>query len=406
MTSKSRTTAGVLGALAALLVGCGSKGSAPAGSSAGGSAATSGTGGAGTSGTGGTSSSGTGDGTGGASGQGGGDAGTTGDGGTVGTSGPCPKTGAGAIEVTGATCLAVAPTVTGASPAGENATNPSYALAPDTGANGQLVLFLNGSGGHPSDSIANPTQNFYNAAVALGYHVLAVSYRSNETIAQQCACADACYFPTRQSVITGTLEPGSSPDLSNPLIRVDESVAGRAALALRWLVANDAAGGWQAFLTSAAATAAPDAQIDWSKVVAAGHSQGGGHAAAVAKLYPVARVLQLSSPCDAVLAAANCSHADPTLATPATWLSRSNGTWQTPASVFWGLDIKTVLDGSTWVSGDGTCFLHLAVWQAEGLGAAMQNDDAAICGATTSLANHGASLACDQNFANWKAMLQ
>ena len=43
---------------------------------------------------------------------------------------------------------------------------------------------------------------------------------------------------------------------------------------------------------------------------------------------------------------------------------------------------------------------------AEGLGAAMQNDDAAICGATTSLANHGASLACDQNFANWKAMLQ
>jgi hypothetical protein len=396
-----------VGAVAALVAACGSKSGAGEGGSAGATGTTSAT-----------STTGTTDaGAGGSVGHGGAaGSGTGGAGGTTttsvpdtdgGTAGPCPTTGAGAIKTPGATCLVFPPTVTGASAAGENAANVNYAIAPDSGANGQLVLFLNGSGGHPSEQIASPTESFYGAAAGLGYHVLAVSYRSNETIAEQCVCADACYFPSRQTVITGTLEPGASPDLQSPLMRVDESIAGRAALALQWLVANDPTHGWDAFLTSASASAPPDTQIDWPKVVAAGHSQGGGHAAAIGKLYPVARVVQLSATCDAALSTANCSHAaDPSLATPATWTSRENGTWQTPASVFWGLDIKTVFSGGAWASGDGTCYLHAAIWQNEGLLAAMQNDGAAICTATTSVENHDASIACAQNFANWQAMLK
>ena len=36
----------------------------------------------------------------------------------------------------------------------------------------------------------------------------------------------------------------------------------------------------------------------------------------------------------------------------------------------------------------------------------MENDAAGICTATTSGENHDASIACDQNFAAWQAMLK
>lgn len=315
----------------------------------------------------------------------------------------CPTTGAGAIDFPAATCLTVTPVATGASALGENATNPSYALAPHAGQRGQLVLFLNGSGGHPADQIASPTKSFFTAAAGLGYHVLAVSYRSNATIASQCACADACYLPTRETVIAGTVQAGAAADVAD--MRVDESVAGRAALALAWLATNDPADGWDAFLTSAAAGAPPEAGIDWSKLVAAGHSQGGGHAAAIGRMYPVARVVQLSSTCDEASTSGTCP-LDPSKVTPASWTSRTSGAWQAAASTFWGLDIASVYDAGAWVSGDGLCPLHAAIWNDEAMTTANENDGASICGATTALQNHDASIACADNFAAWRAMLQ
>ncbi len=315
---------------------------------------------------------------------------------------PCPTSGVGGIDVPGARCVVFPPTATGADPSGENASVNEYALAPNSKANGQLVLFFNGSGGHPANQIASPTQSFYGAAVGLGYHVLAVSYLSNETIAMQCACADACYLPSRESIVRGVLQTGAAADLKS--LRVDEGISGRAALALRFLAQTDPSHGWSAFLTSAASSAPPEQQIDWTKVVAAGHSQGGGHAAVVGKLFPVARVVQLSSTCDAAYPGGACVGAS--TATPATWTSASNGTWRTPASVFWGLDIETVTSGDAWVSGDGLCFLHAEIWQDEGLSSSHQDDQAATCGASTSLQNHDASIACAGNYAQWQAMLK
>jgi hypothetical protein len=328
------------------------------------------------------------------------------DEGDAGTSGPCPTTGAGSIATPGGECLVFTPTATGASCAGENANALEYAISPDTNANGKLVLFINGTLSHPSESIASPTKNFYNAAAQLGYQVLAISYRSDETIADQCDCVDACYFPSRESVIRGVYQTGASCDLTN--IRVDEGSAGRAALALQWLATHDASHGWSSYLTSAAPTAPPETQIDWSKIVTAGHSQGGGHAAACGKLFPVARVVQLSASCDTVTPPGECSHTTGSIAdaTPASWTSATNGVWQTPPASYWGLDIQTVYDGNTWVSGDGACFLHAAIWQDEGMSAAQENDDAAICGATTIVQNHDASIACDGNFAAWQTMLR
>jgi hypothetical protein len=328
----------------------------------------------------------------------------------AGTGGPCPTGNvAGAITTPNATCLVFPPTATGASAQGENATNVHYALTPASGANGKLVLFLNGTGAHPSDSIADPTKNFYNAATADGYQVLALSYHSLETVADQCSCVDSCYFPSRETLTRGVVQSGAAADLqADGGIRVDEGIAGRAALALRWLVTHDPTHGWSSYLTAADPGAAPETQIDWTKIVVAGHSQGGGHAAAVGKLFPVARVVQLSATCDTVAPPADCSRATGTIseASPATWTARSNGTWQTPASAYWGLDAKTVFDGGTWVSGDGNCFLHAQIWQNEQEPATQIDDDGGVCGATTSVQNHNASIDCDENFPVWKAMLE
>jgi hypothetical protein len=347
--------------------------------------------------------------TGSADGSAGDDGGSTGDDGgdsdAGGSSGPCPTGNVpGAITTTNASCLVFTPTITGA-----NATFNHYALSPLSGGNGKLLLFLNGTNAHPSEQIATPTKNFYNAATSLGYQVLALSYHSIETIGMQCNCVDSCYFPSRETVIRGVYQDGGAADLEGDGgIRVDEGIAGRAELALRWLAANDAAHGWSAYLTAAAPSAPPETQIDWTKIVVAGHSQGGGHAAAVGKLFPVARVVQLSATCDTVTPPDECSHTTGTIAdaTPAAWMTRTDGIWATPATSYWGLDAKTVYDGNTWVSGDGDCFLHAQVWQNEQEPAAQIDDDGGVCGATTSLENHNASIGCEDNFPIWKAMLE
>jgi hypothetical protein len=337
--------------------------------------------------------------------------GDDGGGGDGGFSGPCPTGNhAGAIDNPDAVCLAFTPTITGASPLGENADEPHYALSPTSGANGKLVLFFNGTSAHPSDSIADATKNFYNAATSLGYQVLALSYHSIETVASQCSCAETCYFPTRESIIRGVYQTGAASDLqADGGIRLDEGIAGRTELALRWLAANDSTHAWASFLTSAAPSAPPETQIDWSKIVVAGHSQGGGHAAAVGKLFAVSRVIQLSATCDTVVPAVDCNRATGTAAeaSPATWTTRTVGTWATPATSYWGLDAKTVLDDAgAWVSGDGNCFIHAEVWQNEQEPASQIDDDGGVCDASTSTENHNASIDCDENFPVWKVMLK
>jgi hypothetical protein len=296
-------------------------------------------------------------------------------------------------------CYAVLPTAAGASAGGENSGNPSIALSPDPAATarGQLVLFFNGSGGKPTDDIASPTVNFYDTAASLGYAVLAVSYLSNETIAKQCtpsgasAPSDACYFPSRETVIRGVYQPGAASDLAG--IVVDEGIAGRTLLTLEYLAANDPGGGWGAFFTRGAPGASPESQIAWEKVVTAGHSQGGGHAAAIGKLFPVARVAQLSSTCDAL-----------DYTTPATWTAGATAPWASDPAQFWGLGTKTVFTNGAPSGGDTTCFAHLAVWTNLGMVASHQNDGAIVCSKVTS--DHGASIGCPDNAPAWKAMLQ
>ena len=303
----------------------------------------------------------------------------------------CPTTGPFAFEASGASCFAYTPVDTGEPATGENATQPHYALRPTGAAPTTLLLFLIGSGGHPSHGTAgNPSLNVYGAAVADGDAVLSLSYANMESIGDLCGVHDDCYFPTRESIILGQNEPDAALEATP-----DEGIVDRTVKALRYLAAGDPAGGWDSFLTSTDATADPAAAIDWRKIIVAGHSQGGGHAAAIGKLFPVSRVVQLSSTCDSVGG------------TPASWTNGATGTWVTAPSTYLGFAAPTTLEADGGLIGDTTCPAHAADWKSFGMLPANQMDDANTCGEDgTTSSTHGASLSCALNYPVWLTLFK
>lgn len=305
---------------------------------------------------------------------------------------PCPVSGPRSFTLPATSCFTVTPAEAGAAATGDNATEPSYAVAPDSGANGKLMLWLNGSGGHPGgkEALPDPTKNVLAAAASLGYAVLAVSYASTTSVGSLCKQTAGCFLPTRKSIILGVPQAGAASGIA--MIQIDEGIVDRAARALAYLAARDPSHGWGAFLSSVDTSIPAEQRIRWSAVTAAGHSQGGGHAAAIGKLFAVARVLQFSATCDNVGGV------------PAGWTGAANGTWATDPSMFYGLGAPTTFTNGVATDGDLTCPTHLASWQNEGMIASHQNDAAATCGMAGD--THGASAGCTDNYPAWLSMLK
>jgi hypothetical protein len=300
---------------------------------------------------------------------------------------PCPTTGAGAFVVSGTSCFTYTAVDVGEPAGGVNATAPDYAIRPGTGAAApsQLALMLVGSGGEPADMIkTDPTKNVFGAAVSDGDAVIGLAYSNVTEVGVLCGNDDGCYFPTRQSVILGVTEPGSALTVST-----DEGIVDRLARSLRYLEASDPGGGWGAFLTTLDPAAPPTTAIAWSKIIASGHSQGGGHAAAIGKLFSVGKVVQLSSVCDEANDMA------------ATWTSGTTGTWASDPTQFWGLAAPTIITDAG-ISGDKICAFHAADWKNLGMVTSHQDDDAAICGNTGD--THGESLSCVDNYPAWLSL--
>lgn len=289
----------------------------------------------------------------------------------------CPTTGRGAV--TGDECLLLTPVESGLPPSGANANVDQYALRPTTGARGKLVVFFNGSGGSPlAGTRGSPSANFYATARAAGLHVLAISYRSDDSVGGLCKGDDACYLPTRRAIITGAFEMGAAPALSG--IATHEGALLRLYAGLSTLAARDPSGGWGAFIDPAAEK--PGERIRWSTIVAAGHSQGGGHAALLGKAFAIDRVVVLASPCDQ------------TPSGPASWLDVSKSMFATsPATKFHGLGAP----------GDAICSGYPAVWSSLGMDASRKHADATVCAGS---AAHSAPLECVENAAAWKKMLE
>jgi hypothetical protein len=297
--------------------------------------------------------------------------------------------GDGAI-LAAAPCVTFTPEQAGANPSGDNATTAEYALEPAAAAKGAIVVQLNGSLGSPAGQIADPTKNIYNAAAGAGFHVLGLAYRSTAIVGVLCKDNAPCFGATRKTLILGVRQPGAPLSLAS--IRVDEGIVARIDAALRLLAATRPTAGWGQFIADPTAADASQ-RVAWSKVIASGHSQGGGHAAYLGQLFPLREVVQLSSTCDAVLAA------------PAPWTAAGE-TWGTsPALHFVGFAAPTTFDaGGNAIAGDTACPYHAAVWANMGLDPSRRHDDAATCGASGN--THSASVGCADNFERWGALYE
>ena len=299
----------------------------------------------------------------------------------------CPTSGPGAVISAGA-CWVFSPASAGASPLGQNAGRLNYALEPAGTARGTLVVLLNGSGSFPAQLTIEPSRNLFTSALESGNHVLAVAYRSDVAILTMCGSSRPdCYGASRSTLVTGTFAPGADQSLAN--IREDEGIIARIDQALRTLAAARPQAGWNAFI-GATATAPAD-RIAWPRIIASGHSQGGGHAAYLGKLFPMIRVVQFSSTCDAPAGV------------PAPWTAADGGWTTSPAAAFFGFSAPTVFTNGVPTAGDLNCPYHLAVWQNLGMSSSHQADDADTC---AGIDPHPAAILCGSNYPRWVSLFR
>lgn len=295
------------------------------------------------------------------------------DGGSVEKLRSCPTSGRGAME--GVPCFVLSPAETGLPADGRGSLEDQYALRPESGARGQLMLFFNGSGGSPRAGTGTSTNSWYGVSRAAGYHVLAVSYASASSIASLCGSNDACFEATRAAILTGAAQANTAESLTD--LTADEGAFLRAARTLEVLARLDGAGGWSDFFD--ATKPAGEGALRWERIVVVGHSQGGGHAALVGKRNPVARVIMLAAPCENVNGA------------PASWL-KERDRFATPPERFFGLGVE----------GDSVCPTFAANWEALSVPASQR----LLGAACTAASPHGAPLSCANNAELWRQMLQ
>jgi hypothetical protein len=154
--------------------------------------------------------------------------------------------------------------------------------APTVTARQRLFVFLPGTFGKPQNVRA-----IVREAAASGLHAVGLNYPNNATVGSLCSgSADAnCHGNVRTEILTG------SDTTSLVSITRANAIENRLIKLLQALHAQAPTEGWNAYLTG---TSEPD----WSRIRVAGHSQGGGHAAFIAKRYAVDRAIYFSAPAD------------------------------------------------------------------------------------------------------------
>ena len=144
-----------------------------------------------------------------------------------------------------------------------------------------LVVYLPGSFDVPQNTVLFPT-----VAANKGHHVVSLKYENG--IAAKTACSNStdsdCFSKYRQEIITGE-------DLSDK-VEVDKtnSIENRLLKLITYLSANRPNENWDLYLDNGT--------LVWSKIIMAGHSQGGGHAAYMGLDRPLKRALMFSAPND------------------------------------------------------------------------------------------------------------
>lgn len=146
---------------------------------------------------------------------------------------------------------------------------------------GLLLITVGGTNSKPNEFV-----NVHRWAHELGYVVIGVDY-PNTVITTTCQAAPdlSCYDEFRKEIVTGKNV--------SPLVDVNSanSILNRVTSLLRYLARLKPNQSWSRFLTKSG-------DVVWSRVVLVGHSQGSGHAAYIAKLYQLARVILIAGPQD------------------------------------------------------------------------------------------------------------
>lgn len=151
----------------------------------------------------------------------------------------------------------------------------------DVKSDAPLLVWFSGTGGTPQTGWL-----FIKAAADAGYRVIGLMYDNGVSDPQTCgpnpdpACADRF----RQKRIFGDDVSKDIDDLPA------ESVVNRLTKLLHYLDAHHPGRGWAQYLSNG--------EPNWSRIAVAGHSQGGGVAAYIAKKKLVYRVINLSGAWD------------------------------------------------------------------------------------------------------------
>ena len=202
----------------------------------------------------------------------------------------------------------------------------------------KLFVFLPGTGGVP-----NQYQLILKAGARRGFHTIGLDYPNPTAIGVLCAAGSDpdCFWNVRRTIVTGA--PGLSPVIS---VTPPNAIVTRLTEAVAYLNQTYPTEGWGQYLLARGA-------LDWSKVVAGGHSQGGGHAGVMAKLYAMSRACYFASPPDW-----NAANHPTAPNAPAAWAGYANVTPATLQFGFGGLQDPSVPYSKL-----------SAIWQTLGLGA-------------------------------------
>jgi hypothetical protein len=184
------------------------------------------------------------------------------------------------------------------------AINPSPELPPAN----KLFVFMASTGTRPSEYRA-----LLLAGAQAGYHVIGLSYVNLDSVQALCeTSADPeCHLKLRREIVTG--------ENASTLVDVNaaNAVLNRLGKLVSYLARAHPQEGWSQFIDL-------DGSVQWSRVGVSGHSQGGGHAVFLGKLYSVDRVSFYAAPVDWRMPSG----------TPAAWLSQPGAT---PAERHYGL---------------------------------------------------------------------
>lgn len=175
-----------------------------------------------------------------------------------------------------------------------------------------LVVFLPGTHGKPMDNLG-----MLKAIASGGYRVIGLMYDDIPTGESLCHPSPVanCGGRFREERVYGD---ASDAPISNT---VEESIVYRLGKLIAYEARTNPTEGWGAYLSGDK----PNWTPKWAKIIIAGHSQGAGHAAYIAKTNEVARVVLFSGGPDAAGGASGVSG-------PSPWVSEPS---KTPADRWW-----------------------------------------------------------------------